>query len=95
VHDDGVIDLTRYDVGWGFDAPPLVGQFQDVFVFDAEFFGGGRANLCGIVPDQFGDRFGDFLEPAVVGGGTVAQGMVGAEDDFDGWCHWQEHRHRL
>ena len=74
VNDNGVVGLAGDDPNRCFDRSSLEGQFDHVGCNNAQRFGGCRTHLCRVVPDEFGDWFGHFLEPTIIGCRAVSEG---------------------
>ena len=96
VDGDAIVGVTDDREHRTADAAPLKPQFNqlahDLPVFaagerrivrDLEPFGRGGADDDGVVPRQLRDRFGQFLQPPVVGKAAVKDGGIGAKGDFD------------
>ena len=56
-------------------------ELQDL-VIDTEFLGGLGSDEGRIIPSQFGNRVGHFLQPTVVDVAAVVNGGIGGENDF-------------
>src|ERR1019366_5018345 len=82
VQGDGLIHMAGLDPDRSAQLAALVSELQDAAVFDAQPVRIARADNSGIVPGQFGDGLGQFLQPAAVGEAAIVDGGVGAEDHF-------------
>ena len=96
VDGDAIVGVTDDREHRTADAAPLKPQLdqlaQDLPVFaagerrivrDLEPLGRGGADDDGVVPRQLRDRFGQLLQPAVVGEAAVEDTRVRAECDFE------------
>src|SRR5690349_4544148 len=57
----------------------LVGQLKHVPRLHVQAVSRGRAQDGGVVPGEFGNRLGQFLEPPVVAEPSVVNGGIGTE----------------
>ena len=63
--------------------PALILQHDHVFVFQTEPLRKRRADERRVVPRQFGQGLGQFLQPAVIGEPAVPDCRVRTEEDFE------------
>ncbi len=71
VHGDAALGLPRHDPDRGLDAPPRIGELDDVLRREAELLRRGRRHQRGVLPRQLRQGLRELLEPAVVGVGAV------------------------
>ena len=89
----GAIGVAGLHPDGGAQTAALVGQLHHLPVYadaarvvgggQAEVMRGARADEDGVIPCEFGDGAGKFLQPAVVGEAAVVDRGVGPEDHFE------------
>ena len=74
--------MAGQDPNRDLEGPPAVGQPHDLFAGDPDPLCGLRRQEERVVPGQLRDRFGELLQPSVVGEPPVVNRRIGTEVDF-------------
>ena len=74
--------LPRHDPHRHAQRAPLEVQLDHIAVGQFVLRGQLRANECGVVPSQLRQRLWQFLQPAIIRPGAVADSRVGAKKQF-------------
>ena len=83
VQGKGVIGVPGSNPDRRLHGMPVCTQPHDIAARDAQFLSGSGTDQSSVVPGQLGERFWEFLQPAVIGETSVANRGVWPQHDFD------------
>src|SRR5262249_20734038 len=85
---DRVIGMAGRDPHRGSYSAAVMFDFDDVFLAETEALCGSGTDERNIIPDNFGKRFRQFLQPTIVRESAVIDGGIRPKHNFDSCWRW-------